>query len=228
MVQDMKYKLHEVKDFLKPFYIEDFKKSDHLIIPMSGYGQNFEWFRTIRNYEEDYNFSKLWIRDLSNAYWHGRYPELGTGVHILSKFIKEKIKESKAKKVMMLGLSMGGYGSILFGCLCDVDLVLSFSGQTYLPPERREKYKLYSKWEDLDVNEEDIDLKKIFGRYNKMNKTIYKLFYGERNKKDKKFARHLSTERGVELFPVNTHRHNSVGISFKSGLVGKIIEEFLK
>jgi len=147
----MKYKLHEVKDFSRPFYIEDFKKSNHLIIPMSGYAQNFEWFRTVRNYEEDYNFSKLWIRDLSNAYWHGPHPELGTGVHNLSKFIKEKIKESKAEKVMMVGLSMGGYGSILFGCLCDVDLVLSFSGQTYLPPYRRKKHKLYSKWKGLAI-----------------------------------------------------------------------------
>jgi len=221
-------KIHKIKDFEKPFYIQDFKKSKHLIIPMSGYGQNFEWFGTMRKYEKNNNFSKLWIRDLLSSYWNGEFPEIGVGPVVFSEFIKSKIKESRAKKVMMLGLSMGGYGSILFGCLCNVDLVLSFSGQTFLPKSRRDKYKLDEKWKGLKVNRKNTDLKNIFIKYNAGNKTNYKLFYGKDNKMDSKFAAHLINERGVELYPVNTNRHNSVGISFKSGLVDKYIEEFLK
>jgi len=221
-------KVYKVEDFQRPFYIQDFKDLDHLIIALSGYGQNYEWFGTMKKFETNYNFNKLWIRDLLSSYWHGEFPGVGIGPFVLAEFIKNKIEESKAKKVMMMGLSMGGYGSILFGCLCNVDLVLSFSGQTYLPKHRRNKYKLDEKWEGLGVDRKNTDLKNIFKIHNDKNKTTYKLFYGKENKMDRTFANHLSDQRGVELNPVNTNRHNSVGISFKSGKAGKMIEEFLK
>ncbi len=42
----MSYKIYKVEDSDRPFYIQDFKNSDYLIIAFSGYGQNFEWFRS--------------------------------------------------------------------------------------------------------------------------------------------------------------------------------------
>jgi hypothetical protein len=221
-------KIYKVEDYDRPFYIQDFKDFDHLIIAMSGYGQNYEWFGTMRKFEKNYNFSKLWIRDLLSSYWHGEFPGVGVGPFVLAEFIKDKIKESGAKKVMIMGLSMGGYASILFGCLCNLDFVLSFSGQTYLPKHRRDKYRLEEKWSGLGVNRKYTDLKNVFKDYNDKNKTKYKLFYGKGMKMDRKFAEHLSGQRGVELHPVNSKRHNSAGSAFKSGKVGKIIREFLE
>jgi len=221
------HKVYKVEDLERPFYIQDFKNSTHLIIAMSGYGQNFEWFRSIKHYATKYEFSKFWLRDTSSAYWHGKLPGVDIGVLNLAKVIIEKIIESKAKKVMMVGLSMGGYGALLFGCLCNVDLVVSFSGQTYLPNHRRIKFKLYEKWKNIEINENEIDLKILFNEYNKCNKTVYKLFYGNTNVGDFKYANHMKGQRGVELFPVNTHRHNTAAPVIKSGIFDKIMRDFL-
>jgi len=221
-------KIYEVDDFEKPFYIQDFKNEDHLIIALSSYGQKYEWFGKIRDLESEYKFSKLWVRDLASAYWHGNYPVLGDGPFVLAEFLKDKIQESKTKKVMMMGLSMGGYGAIMFGCLCNVDLVLSFSGQTYLPADRRKKYNLDEKWEGLDINRKYTDLKNIFHEFNEHNKTLYQLFFGIDNITDSNFAFHLDGQRGVVLNPVKTHKHNTVRRAFKSGVAPEMIKEFLK
>lgn len=221
-------KVYRVTDETQPFYIEDFKDCDHLIIPMSGYNQKFEWFGTMKKFRKDYNFSIFWLRDLSKAYWNGTFPGLEKdGIWGISDFITNKIKESKAKKVMTIGLSMGGYGAIAVGCLCNVDLVLSFSGQTYLPEKRREKYNLYPKWEGLVVKEKDINLKLLFDRCNKNKKTNYKLFYGNFNKSDTDYAENLNGQRGVDLYPVNTTKHNSVRPAMRSGLFRKFLIKFL-
>lgn len=223
----MTYKIYEVQDSDRPFYIQDFNQSSHLIIAFSGYAQDFEWFGNIRKYETEYKFSKFWLRDLAKAYWHGKLPGIECGVIPLSCFIKEKIKESNAKKVMMIGLSMGGYAAILFGCLCNVDLVLSFSGQTHLPENRRKKYKLYERWKNIEIDENNIDLKILFNNYNYNNKTEYKLFYGEGYKPDIGYAKRLSGCRGVELIPVNSNKHNSVSAAKNQGFVDLYIKEFL-
>lgn len=221
------YKIYEVEDSDRPFYIQDFNQSSHLIIAFSGYGQNFEWFGSIRKYESDYKFSKFWLRDLAKAYWHGKLPGIEYGVIPLSYFINEKIKKSNAKRVMTMGLSMGGYAAILFGCLCNVDLVLSFSGQTHLPEHRRKKYKLYERWKGIEVDENNVDLKILFDKYNYNNKTEYKLFYGKDYKSDVDYAKRLFGCRGVELIPVNSNKHNSVSAAKKQGLIDFYIKEFL-
>jgi len=221
-------RIYKVEDLERPFYIQDFQNSSHLIMALSGYGQNFEWFGSLKRVTENYTFSKFWLRDTSKAYWHGELPGIDIGVINLAKFISGKIKESEAKKVMMMGLSMGGYGALLLGCLCNVDLVLSFSGQTYLPDHRRVKYKLYEKWKNIKVLEENIDLKILFDKHNKNNKTVYKLFYGDENVGDKKYAKHIEKHRGVELFPVNTNKHNTAGPIINSGLFDKLIKDFLE
>ena len=224
----MAYKIYEVEDFDRPFYIQDFVSSDYLVIAFSGYGQNFEWFGNMRKYDTYLKFSKFWLRDLAKAYWHGKLPGIECGVIPLSEFIKEKIKESKAKKVMTIGLSMGGYAAILFGCLCNVDLVLSFSGQTHLPSYRREKYKLYERWQGIEIDENNVDLKILFRNYNQNNKTQYKLFYGRTYKPDRKYAERLKNERGVELIPVSSNRHNSVSAAKSQGYIDKYFKEFFK
>ncbi len=221
-------KIYKVEDFDKPFYMQDFIGEEHLIIAMSGYGQDFEWFRTMKKYGVDLPFNKLWLRDLKASYWHGIFPGVGVGPFEFAEFIKEKIEESKSKKVLMMGLSMGGYGATLFGCLCNVDLVLSFSGQSHLPKFRRDKYNLDEKWNGLNVDRKYTDLKNIFKEYNSNNKTAYKLFFGKENKTDRSHVERLESERGVKLYPIDTNSHNSTGPALKSGLAGKIIRGFLK
>lgn len=221
-------KIYKVEDYKRPFYIQDFNYEKHLFIAFSSYGQNYEWFKTIKKFENIKSFNKLWIRDLASAYWHGEYPGLGIGPFILRDFIKQKIKESKAEKVITLGFSMGGYGAIMFGCLCNVDLVMVFSSQTWIPEARRKRYNLYKKWEGLQINEEYTDLKNIFIKYNENNKTEYNLFYGKNAGSDRKFAYHLQEEKGVILNPVETGKHNSVKIAFSTGIPRKIITNFLQ
>lgn len=219
--------IHQPKDLERPFYITDFRKSDYLFIAFGSYAaKEFEWFNTFSRYENKYCFSKMWISDLSNSYWHGKFQGIDNGVIGLSDFIKLKIKESGALYVICFGLSMGGYGATLLGSLCNVTMVLSFSGQTFINEVRRTKYNLYEKWKDLNVDENLVDLKILFKNINMNNRTIYKITYGINHLADSEQAKHLKNERGVELYPINTDKHNTAYWVIKSGMFDKFINEF--
>lgn len=210
------------------FILEKFVGSEHLIMPISSYKQSFEWFRTIDGIGREYVFSKIWVKDPVSAYWQARYEGLsGHGPHVLADFLRKRICESEAKKFLMLGLSMGGYGSILLGCLCEANVVLAISPQTEIIERRKIKYRLYEKWKGLDINEEELDLRNILEKYDK-GKTVYKIFYGDKNKKDTEQAERISNFPNVKLIPLNSTKHTVARLSIRLGILQKHLVKFLK
>ena len=149
---------------------EDFApNSDALVIALGSFVEGpidpnkFEWSNITLGLSEVNNFKKLFIRDMDFAWWQTKFEGLeGRGPHVVANFIKEKVKESKAKRVMVMGASLGGYGAILFACLCKLDLAVAISPQTYLTEGRYIKYSLHEKYKDLNVNVEETDLAVIW------------------------------------------------------------------
>jgi predicted esterase YcpF (UPF0227 family) len=207
--------------------IEKFIGARDIIIPMSSYNQDWEWFRTIRFLHKNYSFSKMWIKDPYAAYWQIFNRTTGAGPHELASFIKSKIKQSGAKRSLMLGLSMGGYGAILFGCLCQVDLVIAISPQTDILDYRIAKYKLNEKWKDFNVNREEIDLKRVLQKYD-TGKTIYKIFYADHNHHDSTYAERMSVFPNVKLFPINSRHHTVARLIMQQKILQKHLKAFLQ
>lgn len=211
-----------------PFTLEKFIDSKHLIIPLSSYNRNFEWLKTIKYLEKKYTFSKMWIQDPTNAYWQGKYDNVpGYGPHALAEFVNNKILESGATKILIIGVSMGGYGAILLGCLCNVDVVLAISPQTQILEYRKQKYHLKEKWQGLNINIEELDLKNVLTKYD-TRKTIYKIFYGDKNTYDSNYAKRMSDFSNVKLFPVDSRKHTIARFLIDNGTLQKHLKSFLE
>ena len=92
--------------------------------------------------------------------------------------LQELIHRTHPKYTIFYGCSAGGYASILYGLLLEVDRVMVFQAQTFLSKKSREKYK-DNRWEPQAskaqqyVDEDYLDL----WNHDKKCKTIIELFY---------------------------------------------------
>jgi len=218
-----------------PWYRYDFsEKSDHLII---GFGsirmfnrqkkRGFEWDNLLKYKFGHLKFNSLFVGDVNNSWWHTDYEGLpGYGPLVLRDFLLRKIKESGATKTLCLGVSMGGYGAILFGCLTGATQTMSFSPQTNLSEGRRRR-SLSRKFDGFDVDERFTDLQRVLLEQNN-NKTIYKIWYGSLNGNDKNAANRISKDKNVFIYPVKTRKHNPIKLVLKSGVFKKEIESFIR
>jgi len=166
------------------WFLEDFSSnSKHLVVafgsfrmfntPKSG-KRGFEWKKLFKYKYKDLEFNKLFVADSRNSWWHTEFGDLpGIGPPTLTKFLYEKIEKSNAEKTLFVGVSMGGYGAILFGCLTEATKVMAFSPQTFLSKGRRNRF-LTEKFEGYDVDESMTDLKPILENSTN-DKTIYKI-----------------------------------------------------
>ena len=211
------------------------EESDNLIITFSSSPDSFDWYNSLEKFSLEISFSRFYLSDMCNVWWHGNYKEInGFGPLSLFGFLEKEIKEISAKKILCMGSSRGGYGAILFGCLLNADLVLAFSPQTRITPGLDKKYQIISKINDLkntilnfEVDEELTDLRNIIERYGKNNKTIYKLFYGSENSGDETHAKYISQFKGTEFHTTETSSHKTSKIFLNNGTVEKLIRNFI-
>ena len=151
------------------WYRYDFSKdSSYLIV---GFGsirmftdvknKGYEWDNLLKYKFPELSFNVLFVGDANNSWWHTKYKGLsGYGPYVLADFLNSKITECGASKTLYVGVSMGGYGAILLGCLTHADQIMAFSPQTWLSPERR-KLQLNSKFAGYDIDENLTDLKQV-------------------------------------------------------------------
>jgi len=188
--------------------------------------KGFEWDNLLKYKFGDLKFNRLFIGDINNSWWHTNYEGLaGYGPYVLANFLNKKIKESGAIKTLYLGVSMGGYGAILFGCLTNATKVMAFSPQTALSEKRREK-QLNRKFEGYDIDESLTNLKTVL-RENNNHKTIYKIWYGGFNGNDTKAAKRISYDDNVFIYPIESSKHNIIKYVIKSGEFKKEIHSFM-
>jgi predicted esterase YcpF (UPF0227 family) len=220
------------------WFKEDYDvESDSLVIALTSLVYNpitgdiipgkFEWGNITNKISTTIKFKKLFVKDHDYAWWQTRFEGIeGIGPHEVTKFLKKKIKEANVKKTMIIGSSLGGYGSILFGCLCNIDLSIAIAPQTYLSKYRYKKHNLTKKFNGLNINKEETDLKVILEKYNN-NHTIYKIYYGKHNSMDKNYAERISHFSNVELFPLDSSNHKVVKEMRNSGLIEEIVFNFV-
>lgn len=212
---------------------EDYSES--LIIFFGSYSKGaylpnkFEFMNIVNRIKLKFNiaFKRLYLKDLNYSWWQTNFDGLaGYGPHVLKEFINIKIRESNCKKVMAMGTSMAGYGAILFTCLCNMDLCVSISPQTFLNTRRRLKYNLYNKFKNFNINEEETDLRVVLERYNN-HKSEYHIYFGEKNSTDSNNAKRISDLKGVKLFPVESSLHPATKQMVRENKLNEIIINFI-
>jgi hypothetical protein len=218
----------------KKWFLEDFSgESKYLVV---GFGsvrmfhktkkKGFEWQNLFKYKYNDLDFKKLFVADIRNSWWHTNFGNLpGIGPPTLTKFLLEKIEKSNAEKTLFVGVSMGGYGAILFGCLTKATKVLAFSPQTELTESRRKK-QLNRKFEGYKIDETFTDLRNVL-ETTKNDETVYKIWYGNLNGSDKRAAKRISHFKDVSIYPINSSRHVVIRPVLQRGIFREELEDFL-
>lgn len=117
--------------------------------------------------------------DKKQCWYHKGIEGITTNVEETVSYLNNIIKKSNYKKVIFMGVSAGGYASILFGSLCNVNNVISFIPRTKLINPVDKKYE---------------DLKNIVN-----NKTKY-ILYGDVRVKNKNDDHHIIQCNNLKQF----------------------------
>ena len=117
--------------------------------------------------------------DKNQCWYHKGIDGITKNIDETALYLNSIIKKSNYKKILFMGVSSGGYASILFGSLCNVSSVLAFVPRTKLINPINKKYG---------------DLKIIVN-----NQTDY-ILYGDTNVKDKYDNHHISQCNNLDCF----------------------------
>ena len=111
-------------------------KSDTLLICFTGGGRElmmppFDFLLSIQGLAA----KRMLLRDSDRAFYHHGVEGYSHDIETTRAFLDREISRAGARRVVMLGTSMGGYAALLYGLLCRVDMVHAFAPITALAPE---------------------------------------------------------------------------------------------
>lgn len=111
---------------------EIIKDSDTIIVSFGSRALHFGHilpFEFLRFLDTSYpNTSKLFVVDKAQNSYHSGIEGISKNIDETTKYLHEKIKSYKY--IYFLGISSGGYASILFGSLLNVTAIIAFIPQT--------------------------------------------------------------------------------------------------
>jgi len=93
----------------------------------------FEFFRLTSGFPA----KKAFLRDPRRGWYQLGIPGVGNSAADVRTFISAAIARAGPERVVMAGVSAGGFAALLFGSSCGVDEVIAFSPQTFLDAENR-------------------------------------------------------------------------------------------
>lgn len=205
-------------------------KSKILIVAFSSGIGSFDWLKTIEERVSDLTFQRIYLMDISRSWYHFGFEELGgIGLDPLANFLDSKIKECNAKRIMFVGSSMGGYAAIAFGCILNVDLVLSVVPQISIENIPEEYNINKNDFICRGITLQSIDLRIILDKYQN-NKTKYKVFYGINHEHDVWQYNLIKNYKNVFGYEVNCERNHGLvpRILVKNGTIEREIRNFIE
>jgi len=200
-------------------------KERPLLIIFSGFGDFVTMPFEFSNTTKKLDVNKIYLRDFSRTWYHSGLFGRSKSIDETVLFLKRKIDESGANKVVVLGNSMGGYAAILFGILIKANIVHAFAPQTFL--NNVDYLKLITRndrkiqYLHNNFSNQYFDLKNVIQLHNNLGE--FNIYYDSTNEIDKKFAMHLKDSKHVMLHPFCGGGHGLIKILRDSGELQKII-----
>lgn len=78
------------------------------------------------------------------CWYHKGFKDITKNIDESVIYLNKIIKRKPYKKIIFMGVSMGGYAAILFGAKCNVTNVIAFIPQTILTNEKKHKEEKYN------------------------------------------------------------------------------------
>lgn len=170
----------------------------------------YEWIKISKSTKK---FKKvIFIRDVFKQWY---LKGINSSINNIDKLIEFISKENTNKKLILVGISSGGYISSLIGSKLNADIVLNFAGQLSLEEiYKNNKNKLVTKYYD--------DYKKYYNLQDIIEKSTCKIFYFVCNKSlsDKHHINIAINCKNIRIFSFECNLH---GVPFRNILLPKII-----
>jgi pimeloyl-ACP methyl ester carboxylesterase len=204
----------------------DFKeKGLPLVVSFSGLGQEFNFRATLAAYR----VNVIYFRDLKHHWYLTALPGAGNNTYERVNFIKGLIAEYAPSRVVTIGVSAGGFGSLLYGSLLDADHIIAFSPQTFMN-RLNVIFKFDYRWLDRIVEiyhakETDrslLDLKRVIAG----NKMPIEIIFDSQHRLDRIHAERL---RGKQIYHsrIKGGGHNVVKQLRDNGQLKKLLDRAL-
>ncbi len=155
---------------------------------------------------------KLLVRDLQRAWFLRGLPGLARNVAETTEFLEREIESARARRVVMIGFSLGGFAAMLYGHRLKVAEVHAFSPQTFVSLARRLRHR-DSRWQRLVLKFHlssaafaPRDLRPLLTAASGRTRQI--VYYATDSRLDTVHAEHVCGLPGVELraYPEGGHR----------------------
>lgn len=177
----------------------------------------FEFFNLTKNL----NVNKIYLRDLNQTWYHSGLPEISENIDETASFLRRKVVESGANKIVVFGNSMGGYAAIVFGILIKADIVHAFSPHTFINDIKYIRSKKQIQYVHDNFSNKYFNLKNFTQLHDNLGK--FYLYYDYKDKIDKKHAMLFKTSRNFALHSFRGGGHGLIKILKESGELQKII-----
>lgn len=186
--------------------------SDVLLIIFSGLKQNpsaIPGFSFV-NVTTVLPAKKLFMRDLDKAWFLRGFRGETTNVEQSVEFLKAEVARAGARRVVLLGYSLGGFAALLYGALLNADAVHAFSPQTFLSFWKRLRFRDHRwrryVWKLHFGNTRPFhDLRLILPR---SERTQFHIYYAQNSRLDAVHAAYVWGSPGVihHAYPEGSHR----------------------
>lgn len=182
----------------------------------------WEFFRIL----DDLPVQRVFVRDIEQVWYQAGVPGLGVSIGSVGASLRDIIVDSAAARVVAIGNSAGGYASLLFGSMVQVDEILAVSPQTFIDEERRKRYR-DGRWatqirnaHDAQGNEKILDLLP----YLLINPPVRaRVYYAAANRLDRIHSQRLWRVPGVRLRPIARRSHSLIKSLRNEGRLKKIL-----
>jgi hypothetical protein len=177
----------------------------------------FEFFKLT----DDLQVNKIFLRDLDQSFYHSGLLGISEDIDGTVAFLKQKIDESGADKVVLFGNSMGGYAALLFGILLGADTVHAVVPQTYIHESNSEEGYKTIEYVCEHFSDQYFDLKDVIRIHG--NSCELNIHFDSNYERDHRNAMHLKGSQNVILHAFDEGGHNLAKEMKKSGKLREII-----
>lgn len=185
-------------------------------------GEPFSYLRSLHDLGAD----TVFMRD-RNVAWYQR-GVVGVGPSVASVLGYVRGLTNTSRRVITVGMSMGGFAAILFGAMAGVDEVFALAPQTFMDPENRVRYGVATFQNHINsptwnASSPYLDLASVL-RELPAFKTRIRIFYDDHVREDAAYANHLAFLPNVELVSYGGCGHAGVGARLKQH---RVLEKFI-
>jgi hypothetical protein len=202
---------------------EDLRKpGGPLLIAFSGFAHalpipSFEFVGLSR----DLDINRIFGRDLTQTWYLSGHAGISTTIDGTVAFLKRKIKEAAADRVVVFGNSVGGYAAILFGTMLNADVVHAFAPYSMIGDKRYVRNQATIEYVHQNFPDPYFDLRPVLQRA-KRTGTI-NLYYDPELTIDSKQAMHLDGVPNVYHHALPGRGHELIRVLKDSGELKKIL-----